>query len=608
MNSGYVIQPRICSRIWLGVLLLLVAASPSRAQSRNATVVGRGQPQVASLARLSFATIGPDLDFSAMGPETMLVYADNLWVNLAWESRFADRFLWRWQISLEPFPADWNAAPSLAAEGDVPHRHFKVGLASFPPLSLGRASMAPSGQSERIVASPPPGGTRSTNRRRPPLRYFIRLVPIADGKVAGPPSNVIVATYTTSPNPSVATSAAAYRSVANLAEAKRKVEEGYNVYDLAIVSFKPAVFEDPNRIGCVVVVKNPHFGIPMHQLAGFGPGIHCPKNDPAYQEKSFGQWVGTALEGWIKSYEIAGGFYSGIKGWIADKLAYTVPCSFLGEDAGSVCHDAATTFADGALSAGLASAGIPPTLPSIGALQSAAKGEIAEGAMEASCNQIESEGGHCDEAMKEGLRQMFRQGIDQLQSQTRRYGIEPHCGGSAVLSESHKIPLPCFTSYPGVEVLPASGAVYEPPVAVLRIRRGRPGLEPPPICRVHVALTVHNKFAGGTIPGSATPNYPAKDIAGHPFQDGVLAIPPLALGEQADVPVPLTEIQRFSVSQNGPVQYGTMMEWGLLYFNSTGSVRAWTGALEATSVPGSPAQFTPACSQPASAGVAIPGP
>ena len=148
------------------------------------------------------------------------------------------------------------------------------------------------------------------------------------------------------------------------------------LYTVEVLSFKPAMFPDPNRWGCVVIVKNPHasslsFGAVNHPLAGYGPGEHCGKALTG-QGNTLTPW--DYIVGWAKAYEIVPQFYDEAKVWTATQFANMLPCDMLGK-AASDCKQYGEQLAGAAINVGLASAGVPPSLPELNA---AAEGQAVE--------------------------------------------------------------------------------------------------------------------------------------------------------------------------------------------------------------------------------------
>jgi len=528
--------------------------------------------------RLGFGLYKLDQHEPSIGTGEIDVYRVNLAVTLAWEGVNVEQFNWRWQVASQPFPEDASFdPPGLLASGPADPRFFRIGLGTFPPLGTGRLTVA---DAPMAVAPPASSSGRGAVRAQPsapgrrvaPDRardFYIRIIAVQNGAPYGLGSNVVVAHYHPGPPP---------RSVVSIepeVSAELSVmRPAAKIYRLEFAGFQPLVFEDPNRWGCVYVDKNPYALMFAHPLSSYQAGKeYCPPNDPAHQEKTTWQWIETGVTGWVKAYEIMSDFYNDTKGWIADKFAtIAVPCGWLGDDAASTCHDLAAQAAGTAMSAGLVAVGVPPTLPSIEGLQDAGKEKFGEAAADYTCQIFESNGGECTPAMRTGLEEAYKQGLNQLQHSLRQQASEPGCGDAAAAKDNGKLPLPCFTAFEGTEVRPATGSIQEWPIVTVRVTqiKANPPFPMPP-CRVSVNFQVSNHFPGGYLGGAMVQ---ATDMSGFPFESAEASIPAMALGESRDVPLVFSKIVPFRVPGHQALPQGMSTDWLYLYVGGTGPIHS----------------------------------
>lgn len=547
-------------------------------QSQQA--VGVANVPIGPSATLTFAALGPQLSWNAKGGNEQDIFISNpsQIANLFWESAFKDKFQWRWQVATQPFTsADMLSPAGLVADGAVSSSAFAIDLKSFPPLGTKAASIKSS--QPTVVASAGSSASKKQSSRelrsaqpRGAFDLYIRLVPLTQGKPGAPPSNTIIAHV--KPGKS-AIQQGADDSFVKKAAIETMVKQ-VNGYALDLVSFTPQVFEREDRWGCVVVVTNPHYLKVGHPLAGYKPGSkeeYCPPKDPDKQEMAWTGWVALAFEGWLFAYDGAAKLWNGVKGWIAEQFAEAVPCELLGDSLESSCEAFAQDVSAAALTYGIAAAGIPPTIPDISALEALSEGEISAAAAEFSCDQIASTGADCDATMEDALRKLYAEGLDEIQSQLKKQGQEPHCGDAATAQLLGRLPLPCFTDYPGTKVKPAKQSVYEPPKVLVRVKRTQPAPDFHPQCRLRMTIEAKNHYPGGQIPGVASPPIPEQDLQGEIYEPETMPLPVLELGESVELNLVFSKFRLFNFVGSPP---GTLQEWAELVRGGTTTVRVQT--------------------------------
>lgn len=593
---------------------------PQQAPSGEAAAPPGGMLPIGLSADLAFGLWdGVAQNWSAKSGTQVDVYKPSfMTTHLVWSSPYAEQFVWLWQVTSQPFPVGWSAPPpGLLAEKAVPtsvpegfpSTTFVIDLGSFPPLGQSPTPVPKLDGAQALAGIPPTGGQGEAlapipqpeiSQKPPsgelppafdeneqetpaqavtadpnafpevPIDFYIRLIPTKNGQPAGPPSNTVIAHYVPGPNPSDEAIVEAFQ----IAEEKKKqlaeMEEKAKIYEVAIVSFQPMIFEDPNKWGCIEVVKNDHYGEVFHPLAGFKPGEeYCPPNNPEYMEKDWDEKALQVLEAYKKTYEIMSAWWEGVKDDFASEFA-----DFICDESADQCK----MFVKGAvkigIDVGLGQAGVPSTLPDIKGLDDLAKGKIVDFGVDYTCAEIESKGyGTCTPEMRAGLAKLYGEGLDRLEDELAKQASEPDCGDAKTADEHGKLPLPCFSAYPGTEVKPIAGAVQEAAGVTVQVNRTKPDPDfPLPDCQVRVRLSLENNFSGGYVMGV---NLPAAKITPHQaLESGGSPIPPLAVGESATLTVALDKRSAFHLPG---LQGGTgydYTEWLYLYKGGWGPLTA----------------------------------
>ncbi len=209
----------------------------------------------------------------------------------------------------------------------------------------------------------------------PTQRLYIRIVPLdAVGQPVGAPSGVV--TLTRGGRDGQIDVKTVLASAAKIKAETEAMRVKASVFEVKLLKHQPVIFPNPNRWGCIVVVKNPYYQNFAHVLASYKPGKeYCPPIDPSTQEKTTWGWIETGVTGWVKAYDGLAHVYDEAKSYIATQFANTVPCHWLGKKAKDDCKDAAKQLAGTAISVGLAAAGVPPNLPDTAAASRDGKGK-----------------------------------------------------------------------------------------------------------------------------------------------------------------------------------------------------------------------------------------
>ncbi len=570
-------------------------------------------------ARLAFAQFIPD-GGAILGPAERNLYRPDLTVTLAWEAVGTGKLAYRWQVLREAMSRETAPSvspPGLLAEGPVvpvQGNTFRISLGDFPPLGtasavtgsptrvgVNRATLRTTTRTAGGTMTRVSGGPKLPDR---PLNLYIRIIPEVEGKPLAVPSNMVVAHFVPGSDPGQARVAEAFAEAAKRAARLAEMTTEAKVLQLSIVKFTPMIFEDPNRWGCVYVIQNPYAGKQDHALGRYVAGHeYCGKSfkGSGYQADSF--W--DVVTGWAKAYDILATFYDGAKSWVADKIGQLAPCEAMGDKLEGSCEDFVKQAASAAMSAGLAAAGVPPTLPNLSELQGAAEGKVAEAAADYTCKEFESRGGHCTPEMRKALAEAYKIGIDKIQAGIVKDAKEPGCGDIQLAHEHGRGALPCFTDYPGTDVRPAKGAVTEPATVAIRVKQVKPtpsfGM---PGCTLKADLQLTNHFPGANLHGV---DYGPSTLYGNPFLPAEAVIPALGPGDTFDVTLVFSRWKPFAV----PGHYNATIwwdDWLYLYRGGQGPLSA--SALTATPVPGAKApngkDMTLSCGQSTQTLVQIP--
>ena len=509
------------------------------------------QVSIAAGAELNFGAYSDiTIKWTLKGGTENTFDADGLFAHLVWESTAADKVAWRWQVSTQPFSELTLSPPGLLAQQDVSEAAFTIDLGSFPPLNAVKSARA-----DRAVAL----------SRQGDVDLYIRLIAVDGGRPVVA-SNAVVAHYRPGSNKS-------FEIMHRWAEeeARRKAEQErldalYRIYEIEILEFKPAVFPDPNRWGCVEIIKNPYVNKPLQLVSFYGPGEHCGKSYTGEGHKL------TSLDyvtGWVKAYDIISGSYDNVKAWTAKQFAKRLPCEKLGK-AGAECEKYASQLAGVAINAGLAVAGVPPSMPN---LNEVAKGHAVNAAVDLSCLQIESNGGKCTPELRSALQKAYKKGLDKLAHDLNRTTKEPACGDKKTAHDNGREPLPCFGDYPGIEFRPAKGAVWEPPQVRVRVHRTSVGPAQTTVGReLVVSMSVKNTFAG-TIETYSRP-VPPTNLEAELFVPARVSFSPPAVGHAVDLTLSFGGMKQyeFSTTDGGYAKHDGRLA---LYNGGLATLTAW---------------------------------
>jgi hypothetical protein len=526
------------------------------------------------------------------GTETTL-YSDSPTLHLAWASAYQDQYQWQWQISNQPFQTDKAPGPGAILDSKpAPKGDFYIDLGKYlggtgsQPASAPTRAAIPAPNSQGSGAARPASSGRASGIHSPLATasdFYVRLLPMA-GNSAAPPSNSVIAHLKPGADPGGNAAAQAIAREQDSQADEAAWAEANRIYALKIASWSPAVFADPNLWGCVKVIRNPYVGqmSPPNPLFQFYEGqVYCPEKDPQFQEKSWDEWVVLGLGSYFLIYDRMVKIYNGAKEYIAEKIADWMPCEALGEDLEKTCHDATAYLVESALTAAMVYAGVPPSLPTLDSIKAAGKGKIVAAAVDAACETIEANQGTCTPEIREGLKLSFEQGIDSLEHELAQQASQPECGDVQAAKEHGRLPLPCFNYYPGTEVQPVAGSVYQPPVVSVRITKTRPSpyeskahaatvtTHKPISCDISASLLLSNAVNKKTISGHY---YEHADLNGRPFADPSAHIPRLKVGQSIEVPLDFATMQ--AVDFPGSIENEfNLMEWIHLYIGGKGPLQ-----------------------------------
>ena len=347
--------------------------------------------------------------------------------------------------------------------------------------------------------------------------YYVRVTPMIGNQIAGEASNTVIVRYDpeAEPPPDI--------SIPMLGP-----EFYTSLYSVEILKYTPGAAEDPNQWGCVEFVKVEPDS--LADIMGYEAGDHeCP---PSYTGGGYQGWKGVKkdlnkLGGYLKKgADWAAKAWQDIKAFAIKTLMKVTGAEALcelAEDAvlpKGACYDVISAAVD----VGLASMGIPPTLPNFDKLMDEGLDYAVELAAEVALKEIPACVGPCEDAVKAKIREALETAIDQVAGQS----VAPSCVSA---NEAHENGSEPWCPPPGAVVRPVLGAVDSPPTVLVRLTR-RPDVPDPanmPACVLSIGATY-------TLTGW-NPSYPT--FSASPFSGGNLPIPPLSLGESIKVAVAL---------------------------------------------------------------------
>jgi hypothetical protein len=177
--------------------------------------------------------------------------------------------------------------------------------------------------------------------------WYVRIVPVAQGKPAGGPSNTVVIRFVTGPPD---------ENIINDPLTHKPAP-----YDVVITKTRAPKFPAPGEAGCVKVTRN------TTVWTFFGPKSYG-KNDelcplPSSNDESPASEFFSALwEGLSSLVDYLAQAYSDLKAALLNLVAGAVGCG--SGSSGTVC-DAVNDGLQGALDVGMAAVGLPPSLPNV---------------------------------------------------------------------------------------------------------------------------------------------------------------------------------------------------------------------------------------------------
>jgi len=349
--------------------------------------------------------------------------------------------------------------------------------------------------------------------------YYVRLTPMIGNQIAGESSNTVIARY----DP---------EAVGGVDfEIPYLGPEYYTpLYEVEILDYTQGAMENGNDWGCVTVVKVIPGSMADTMFAFEVNEKICPEawsGDNAWYDK-LGEDLGV-VGGWLeKGLEYAAKAWQDIKAFAIKTLmkvtGLEAVCE-LAEDA-VLPEGACYTVVSAAVDVGLASMGIPPTLPNFDKLMDEGLDYAVELAAQEALKELPGCVGPCADAVKDKLREALEAGIDAVAGQS----VAPSCVSE---DEAHAHGREPWCPPDGLIVKPSMGSVDSPPAVLVRLTRRADVPDPAnlPVCNLSIDA-VYTISAGGWTKDN--PQFSAS-----PFTGRFLAIPPLAPGESIDVAVAL---------------------------------------------------------------------
>jgi hypothetical protein len=426
-----------------------------------------------------------------------------------------------------PFDFYWNVRTIPAATGII----WQVAMSPFssssdiaPPglLASGSGTGATgrfSGDFKSIVANAHIG-------RQIIESFYVRVLPVAGSgpaqHVVGQPSNVIRAYYV-GQQPQGPPLVLPYLGPNDL-------------YKVTLVSFSPPDFADPNKWGCVVVVRNDN-PIDTHKVGA----TYCPdyfRGDKSDQITSVGGFVDWAAEGIVSAFDWVAGAYNGLKNAAVNAvLTYTHACDLMGAaGAGDECK----TVANAAVDAGMMALGVPPSIPNFDQMVD----EGVDGAVQLAADQVsEQTGVPCVGPCQDALRKGFSTAADAM----KNAAFAPGCVGDEEAHRHGREKL-CFEA--GVIVRPAPRSIDLPPRAVAEVthvQHRTDGQDKP--CFARARIDFANHFPGGTVTGPTagdTIDVRAQPVKGELYEPATLSLSPsMPIGKPIRLPLLFSPAKKY---------------------------------------------------------------
>lgn len=505
-------QTRVAYEVWgwqNGSLTRIGAGGVVEAVSGDRPIpTGSGKLEISYLGFFSDISMGTDE--ANIRPEP--------W-EFGWYGQNLSELDGRVQVSLSPFPASSELnPPGLIAETEIGPGLFEIDFSQIldvEPVSEGEEALPedapatlsdnPGGVGLYPGALPEPDSSTPSEDQpsvqvgqlqanpvsaeylaSQPIDMYIRVVPLQDGKVAGQPTNTVIAHYIP-PDPN----AEEFEFVAPM-----HVEP---IYKTEIVKFIPPDFADPNRWGCVVVTgHDDEILIPGTDISNIfrkkypiGREI-CPPSYKGGNSPTFESVVSDLFNGFKSLFNAVVGLYNDLK---ADLINLALEFLDCGEKLESACKFALET----AVNYGLAAVGLPPSLPDFDQFANAAKGEMVDVMVEEAAARSPVP---CPEICKEKLREAAESTVDTMLEEMTKAPVAPGCVSE---EEAHAHGSEPWCPPPGIIVKPAPGAANQPASAVIEVSL-LPGATIPadyPECQVLASIQVSKFFEAQTWTGVA---------------------------------------------------------------------------------------------------------
>jgi hypothetical protein len=535
-----------------------------------------GKLQISSLTP-TFSDVSPGSDEAKISPDP--------W-ELDWFGLNLSDLQGRVQISLSPFPSTASLnPPGLLGEMEIENAgpftiDFGEILHISQPVESGPLQQSPYSGSitinEQVVGSYP-GGLEDANSPAQavgqlggqtgglntsqinldalapiPLDLYIRVVPLQNGKLAGEPTNMVIAHYIP-PDPNADEFELAQPPFVN------------PIYQTKIVKYLPPDFADPNRWGCVVVtgydesilvpglfatniIKN-NYPIGMEK---------CPKSWSGDNKPTVGSVLGDIFNGFKSLFNFVTGLYNDIKAWAIEQVLLILPCEEFGAE--KACEDAVNM----AVNAGMAAVGLPPSLPDLDQFAAAAKGELVDVIVETT---IEQSGVPCVDACEDLLHDAVEGIMDDALEQLTKTPVAPGCVSE---HEAHQHGSEPWCPPPGLIVKPAPAAANQPASAVVEVSLVPGAVVPPddPVCTILVRVQTEKYFQAQTWSGAGGYlKYPieAQTVTMNPYLTELIHVSGLAPGETASFVIVFDK-----------TSYNYYLPWTSDMYKNSQEVPSWT--------------------------------
>ena len=409
------------------------------------------------------------------------------------------------------------APGSLQANSGLDSQEINPGVIGlFPGATMDSQNSLQLGlQPGNLQVSPITKGILTAN----PIDFYIRVLPMQNGKLVGKPSNTVIARYIP-PDPNL-----------NIKVDIINPPLVEPIYQTKILKYVPPDFEDPNRWGCVVVTGHDEEVLKKNMNGELYKSLYpigsekCPDAYTGGNTPTIGSVLGDVFSGFKYLFNFVTGLYNDFKAFAIELVLDILPCGGL--------EDICKSVISAAVDYGLTAVGLPPSLPDFDQFAAAAKGELVDMITE---EVLANSPVPCIDICKEQLQNAIEMTVDSAMDAMENTSVAPSCVSK---DEAHQHGREPWCPPPGIIVKPALRATDQPASAVVEVSL-LPGAVAPedyPECWVTVGISVSKFFKAQDMYGYGLAGglvYPieAQTVTMAPYYGENFKVKPLGPGEK----------------------------------------------------------------------------